>query len=68
MQIETICDEILCYAESWIEICHYHDLPKRQYYDGNSRDDKLLYNKLCGDSRADYLLEKHNKELNRRNR
>lgn len=67
VQIETICDEIFYYAESWIETCHYHDLPKRQYYDGNDRDDKLLYNKLCDESRTDYLLEQHNKELNRRN-
>ena len=66
VQIETICDAIFHYAESWIEICHYHDLPKRQYYDGNSRDDKLLYNKLCENDRADYLLELHNKEINRR--
>lgn len=67
VQIETICDEIFCYAENWIEICHYHDLPKRQYYDGNYRDDRLLYDKLCENDRADYLLEQHNKELNRRN-
>ena len=67
VQIETICEEIFCYAESWIEICHHYDLPKRQYYDGNSSDDVLLYKKLCEDSRADYLMKQHNKELDRRN-
>lgn len=29
--------------------------------------DRLLYDKLCENDRADYLLEQHNKELNRRN-
>ena len=67
VKIETICDVIFRYAENWIDICHYHDLPRRQYYDGNNRDDRLLYNRLCDDSRADYLLEQHNIELNRRN-
>lgn len=67
VQIETVCDEIFHYAESWVETCHYHDLPKRQYYDGNSRDDQLLYRRLCDDSRADYLMEKHKRELERRN-
>lgn len=67
VQIETICDVIFRYAESWIQVCHYHDLPKRQYYDGNINDDMLLYSRLCEDDRADYLLEQHNKELNRRN-
>ncbi|MBR6149137.1 MAG: hypothetical protein IKQ44_12390 [Lachnospiraceae bacterium] len=66
VQIETICDELFRYAESWVKICHCHDLPKRQYYDGNDRDDRLLYKRLCDDSRADYLLEQHNKELERR--
>ncbi len=67
VQIEELCDMIFYYSEKWIEICHYNDLPKRQYYDGNIRDDRLLYNKLCDDSRADYLLEQHKKELDRRN-
>ncbi len=67
VKIETICEAILHYTENWVEICHSHNLPKRQYYDGNNRDDKLLYGKLCDDSRADYLLELHNRELKRRN-
>ena len=67
VRIETICKMIFNYAESWINLCHYKDLPKRQYFDGNNRDDQLLYNRLCEESRADYLLEQHKKELERRN-
>ncbi len=67
VQIETICDEIFDYVSSWIEICHRHNLPKRQYYDGSIKDDRLLYNKLCDDSRAEHLLEEHNREIARRN-
>lgn len=66
IQVETICDVVFCYAENWMEICHRHDLPKRQYYDGNNKDDRLLYNRLCDDSRTDYLLDQHNRELSRR--
>lgn len=67
VQIDAICEEIFDYAEEWIEICHYHDLPNRQYYDGNNNDDQLLYHKLRDADRADYLLERHKKELDRRN-
>lgn len=67
VQIETICEAIFDYAEDWIEICHYHDLPNRQYYDGNNKDDQLLYQKLCDADIADCLLERHKKELDRRN-
>lgn len=66
IQIETICDELFRYAENWVEICHNYDLPQRQYYDGSNRDDRLLYQRLCDVSRADYLMEQHNKELERR--
>lgn len=67
VQINDICDEIFRYAERWLANSHDYDLPKRWYYDGNSNDDRLLYSKLCDNSRADHLLEQHDKELNRRN-
>lgn len=66
VQVETICNAVLHYAEDWMEICHRSNLPKRQFYDGNNKDDRLLYSKLCEESRADYLLEQHERELSRR--
>ena len=66
VEIETICSEIFVYAEHWIKTCHNYDLPKRQYYDGNNRDDNLLYQRLCDESRNVYLMEEHKKELERR--
>lgn len=45
----------------------WYEDDKRQYFDGNNRDDRLLYNRLCDESRADYLLEQHKKEIDRRN-
>lgn len=68
VEIETICKELLLHAESWMQFCHHYDLPKRYYYDGNNRDDSLLYKKLCDESRAEYLSEQHDEELKRRNK
>ena len=67
VEIKPICETIFYYAENWIDICHHHDLPRRQYYDVNSRDDRLLYQRLCDKDRADHQMELHKRELDRRN-
>lgn len=67
VKIEDLCNVIFDYAEIWVEFRHSYDLPKRKYYDGNDKDDRLLYKGLCEESRKEYLLEQHEKELERRN-
>ena len=67
VKIEDLCNVIFDYAEIWVEFRHSYDLPKRKYYDGNDKDDRLLYKGLCEESRKEYLLEQHEKELECRN-
>lgn len=67
VKIEDLCNVIFDYAKNWAEFRHPYDLPKRKYYDGNDKDDRLLYKGLCEENRKEYLLEQHEKELERRN-
>ena len=67
VEIESLCNAIFDYAQNWVEFRHPYDLPKRKYYDGNNEDDRLLYNGLREESRKEYLIEQHKKELERRN-
>ena len=66
VEVKTICDEVFDYADNWIKICHYQDLPKWLYYDGNNKNDKLLYKRMCEDNKSEHLLKQHNQELERR--
>lgn len=67
VNIEDVCKWIFCDVENWISFRYSDNLPvRRMYYDKNNPDDVLLYDKLCKNTRSDYLEKEHEKELKRR--
>ena len=62
IDIATLCEVLFSYADTWSENFGASGFKYTRVFDSNSRDDVLLYNRLCDEARADYLKEQFDKE------
>ncbi|MGP1405107.1 hypothetical protein [Filifactor alocis] len=70
ISVFDLCDTIFHAVEMWCDRINAHNFKYTYVFDiMNNEDDRILYNKLCEDARAEYLkkkfLDQHNKQKNK---
>ena len=57
IDIAILCEALFSCADTWSENFGASGFKYTRIFDSSSRDDVLLYNRLCDEARADYLKE-----------
>ena len=66
--IESLCRTLFLHIKNWCSSNSVNNFKYTYVFDNeHSQDDRLLYNRLCDNDRADYLLEQFEKENAERN-
>ena len=65
--VVSLCDTLFNHIDSWCSMNSADNFKYTYVFDNeHSHDDMLLFNRLCDNNRADYLLEQFEKENNER--
>lgn len=70
ISIKDLCERIFDHIKIWYENWNFFNIPLKNTYVfdiENNADDKLLFEKLCSDDRAEYLKQKFEEENSERN-
>lgn len=62
INVFTLCKQLFINAESWCSKFGADGFKYTRVFNNEDRDDRLLYQRLCDNERADYLEEKFNEE------
>lgn len=66
--IKSLCETLFLHIKSWCSSNSVDNFKYTRVFDNeHNHDDRLLYNRLCDNDRADYLLEQFEKENAERN-
>jgi len=68
VSIKSLCEALFSHIKRWCSSNSISNFKYTYVFDNeHNSDDRLLYNRLCDNDRADYLLEQFEKENNKRN-
>ena len=62
VNVSTLCEQLFNYVEAWCNNFGASGFKYTRVFNSESRDDRLLYQRLCDKERADYLEEQFNRE------
>lgn len=64
IDVKTLCESILGQVKVWYATADLSGMKYTRVFDMEDYDDKLLYNKLCDEERARFLMEEFKNEIN----
>ena len=64
IDVKTLCESILRQVKVWYATADLSGMKYTRVFDMEDYDDKLLYNKLCDEERAKFLMEEFKNEIN----
>lgn len=63
IDVKTLCESILGQVKAWYATADLSGMKYTRVFDMWDDDDKLLYNKLCDEERAKFLMKEFESEI-----
>lgn len=63
IDVKTLCESILGQVNAWYATADLSGMKYTRVFDMGDDDDKLLYNKLCDEERAKFLMKEFKSEI-----